>query len=244
MIPRAGEVKDLLKLLGYTEEHAAEASRQIEHFEREAPVRDEIVEDYFDRRCILRIASEIVKELEVLNREKITLLDVGAGSGTFTVRVADMLKERGWKVEAYGLDITPGMLMMLARKGIVPVWGVAEKIESSILLINKLYGLNIPLRFDAVISTFTLHHIPDPRSALVSMKKVVLKNGRVIVVDVVRYGEHTLKDRLADVHPGLLPEEVRRWASRIFDRVKVEIMEGVRCIIEGVEVKVFKGVFE
>ncbi len=167
---------------------------------------------------------------------------MGAGSGYFTTRILGLLGDAGVEAEAYGLDVTPGMLRRLAEKGVRPVWGTAERIAESIKLARTRLGLRVPERFDAAITTFTLHHIPDPSEALRGMAEVLEPQGVAVVVDISKYSDPALQEELSDVHPGFEPGELEEAAKPFFGEVRVGFLEGVRCRAGRVETGVVLGV--
>jgi ubiquinone/menaquinone biosynthesis C-methylase UbiE len=59
---------------------------------------------------------------------------VGAGSGFFTAKIAEEIHAEFPMVSFYAMDLTPAMLLSLAKKkvNITPFIGVAENIGSSI----------------------------------------------------------------------------------------------------------------
>jgi len=93
--------------------------KEVKHFaEMEAENRDKIVLDYFGEYGVKRITESIVSYL--LSPPKLSInakiLDVGAGSGLFTIKVADEIHRHIPKASFYAMDITPAMLSILARK--------------------------------------------------------------------------------------------------------------------------------
>ena len=71
--------------------------KEIKHFtEKEAEKRDQIVLGYFGEYGVNRIAKSIVEHLLSPPKLRVDaeILDVGAGSGFFTVRVADKIHRR------------------------------------------------------------------------------------------------------------------------------------------------------
>ena len=241
MIPTLEDLPRLLEELGYTAERAWEIAAQVRHFEEEAPVRDRLVEQYFDQGCVKRIVQAMASELLKLGMPRLSLLDVGAGSGYFTSRVLKLLGEAGLQAEAYGLDVTPGMLRVLAEKGVTPIWGTAERIAESVRLARARLGL-VPERFDTAITTFTLHHIPDPSEALKGIARVLEPWGVAVVVDISKYSDAELQEELSDVHPGFEPSELEEAARTAFREVRVRFLEGARCRAGRVETGVVIGV--
>lgn len=242
MIPTLDEVREFLKKLSFDENSINELMDQIEYFEKEAPERDDIVRDYLREECIQTIVEEIVSEIMKLNRKGLKILDVAAGSGFFTERIKKKLEDNGVDVEVYGLDITPSMLKRLKYKGIIPIWGVAEKIKESVNIANKQYNINAPEKFDAVLSTLAFHHFLEPEKVLRSMKEVLEDGGIVVIVDVLKHEHEELKETLKDTHLGFSLEEIREMGSRVFNLTKVNYMD-VYCEVGNIIVGLYKAVF-
>ena len=100
------------------------------------------------------------------------MLDVGAGSGFFTVKIAEKLHVEFPTVSLYAMDLTPAMLLSLAKKkgNITPFIGIAENIESSIKEAKKIF--NIPYKFDAIFSTLMLHQSPNQKKSSKASNKL------------------------------------------------------------------------
>ena len=238
MIPSLDDVPRFLAYLGYSEQTIREILRQVRYFEEEAPVRDNIIEEYFDEKCIKIIVDAIVDRLSLLDSSRINLLDVGVGSGYFTSRVINALLQRNVNVTAYGLDVTPSMLRRITTLGITPIWGTADRLVESMELARVLGNRNLPTRFNAIISTFALHHIPNPSRALLGMAKVLEPHGLAVIVEVSKYNDSWLQEKLGDVHPGFEPRELQELGKRFFEMVQVEELSNVKCKVEGRELGV------
>jgi len=84
--------------------------KEVKHFtEKEAEKRDQIVLDYFGETGVKRIVDLIVDLL--LSPPKLRtyakILDVGAGSGFFTIKIAEQLHPHVPKTTFYAMDVTP-----------------------------------------------------------------------------------------------------------------------------------------
>ncbi len=242
MIPGIEEIREFLERLGFDEKAVNELVEQIEYFETEAPKRDDIVRDYLRDECIERLVEEIAREVLRLGRKGVRILDVAAGSGFFTERVKRKLEEKGIKVEVYGFDITPSMLKRLKEKGITPVWGVAERIRDSIRIANDHYGLDVPEKFDVVVSTLAFHHFLNPEEVLRSIRDVLEDGGKAVIIDVLKHGHDEFKDTLKDTHLGFSIEEMREMGLRVFRNAEVRPL-GLHCEVDGILIGLYKAVF-
>ena len=214
----------------------------MEHFtSKEADKRDAIVLGYFGETGVNRIVEAIANRLlsPPTFRTSSKVLDVGAGSGSFTIKIAERIRNRIPKVAFYAMDATPAMLLTLQKKNaeITPFLGTAENIEASIKE-AKAYA-EIPLKFDAVFSTLMLHHSIKPEKVFENIKKVLKKNGRAIILDLCEHKFEEFKTEMNDVHLGFKLENVRSMAEKHFTQVLIEKIPGINCSHSGRSAEVF-----
>jgi ubiquinone/menaquinone biosynthesis C-methylase UbiE len=230
----------LLKDLGVQNVEAL--TEQIMHFtEKEAERRDEMVLSYFGAEGVQRIVDSITDCLFSLPRliENSAILDVGAGTGFFTVKIAQRLHNELPNASFYAMDITPAMLKILSRKTthIVPFLGIAENISASIGFARKHF--EIPRKFDAVYSTLTLHHCLNIEKVFQSIHKVLKDNGKAVIVDLCRHPFEEFRKEMGDIHLGFQPEQVEEKASKYFPKVQVKKMSGICCESSGRSAELF-----
>ncbi len=207
---------------------------QIGYFNKEAEIRDSLIYSYFEKECIDKMVDEIVNEIIGLRKNRITLLDVAAGTGFFLKLVDEELHKHGIEARLYGLDITPRMLEALRNKGITPVWGVSNRISESIV-INRTFGREeIPLEFDAIMSTLSLHHFIDPVKVVKSMRCILKEDGVAVIIDILKYHNKELQEAMKDVHPGFSIDEIRYMCQRYFKNVGVNILEDICCNVNNI----------
>lgn len=235
----------LLRELGVADQGSL--LKSIKHFsEKEAEERDAIVQGYFGATGIEAIASNVAESLQSLH-ENSTILDVGAGTGFFTVRVAEKLSDLN--PSFYALDVTPAMLLVLVGKlremegmPITVFLGVAEKIAESVELCNRAYrpfGIKIPTQFDAIISVLTLHHCERVKAVFNSIRRGLRDGGRLVLVDLCEHPFEEFKEEMGDIHLGFNPEEIRLTLSDMFEVEEVEKMPGIRCEESGRAAELF-----
>jgi SAM-dependent methyltransferase len=217
-------------------------AKTAEHFSRkEAGKRDEIVLNYFGQAGINRIVNAITDRL--LDSPKLSakakVLDVGAGSGFFTTKIKDKIQAQLPKVSFYAMDLTPAMLVSLTSKhnGITAFVGIAENLQDSIKEAKKHF--NVPSKFEAVYSTLMLHHSLEPEKVFKSIKTVLKKGGKAIIVDLCEHHFEEFKMELGDEHLGFKPRNIHEMASKHFSAVKVEKLEGICCKSSGRSAEIF-----
>ncbi|RKY15729.1 MAG: hypothetical protein DRP82_00960 [Planctomycetota bacterium] len=104
-----------------------------------------------------------------------TVLDVGCGSGFFSILVARRLKHGN----AICLDRSRAMLLHLAKQA--KRRGLQRKIHpvQSDALSLAVKSASV----DVVITNFVLHELPSPRKALLEMARVMRRGGLLIITD-------------------------------------------------------------
>jgi len=120
------------------------------------------------------IERKLFKKLrkETLNKLQGKILDIGIGTGK-------NLPYYNAKAEVTGIDISRKMLEKAKKKA--KTLGIKVKIHLMDAQSLKFKDNS----FDYVIGTFVLCSIPDPVKAASEMKRVVKKNGKIILVEHV-----------------------------------------------------------
>lgn len=105
------------------------------------------------------------------------LLDVGCGTGWAVMHASQMLP----KGRACGVDISPGMISQAALG--------AEEIPNVEFRVADAEAIPYPdNQFDAIMCTSSFHHYSSPVAALSEMRRVLKKDGRLIIRDMNRGG--------------------------------------------------------
>ena len=105
-----------------------------------------------------------------------SVLDVGCGTGSLAIALK---AEVGASSEVTGIDASPEMIEQARRKATRA--GVDAGFE-----VAPIEGLSFPdARFDLVVSSFMLHHLPDgvKRKGLAEVRRVLKPGGRFLAVD-------------------------------------------------------------
>jgi len=216
--------------------------QEVEHFtQNEAGKRGQIVLGYFGENGVKRITKSIVDRLlsQPKLRDDARILDVGAGSGFFTLRIVSELSQCMPEASFFAMDITPAMLLALKRKTdkVTPFLGIAENITGSVGYTRK--SLPIPERFDAVFSTLTLHHCPDVERVFKSIRDSLDSHGKAILVDLCQHPFEEFRKEMGDIHLGFDPSWIEEVAEKFFPYVSVERVQGIRCESSGRSAELF-----
>lgn len=238
-------LKSLLKALNIPDRNRL--LENVKYFsEKEAQKRAEIVKSYFSSKGLEIIVETFTKTFSSLPSDS-NILDVGSGTGFFTERVMEKMREGLGKTPAFwALDITPAMLLVLSNKmkdsPIIPILGLGEKIRESIVFNSSRYiqtGIDLPMEFHGIMSVLALHHCVDPEKVFVSIDSVLADNGVVTIVDECKHPFEEYRDEMLDIHLGFDVEELHSKASKIFKDVQVNKLKGVMCESSGRKVEIF-----
>lgn len=206
--------------------------KEVKHFtNKEAEDRDRIVLNYFGENGVNQIVNTIYDFLFTSPRisANAKVLDIGAGTGFFTVKLYSKLCEELPGVRFYAMDATPAMLISLEKKntGIIPFLGVAENIKGSVKEARKYF--KIPSKFDIAFSTLMLHHVAEPEKVFKSIKEILKSRGKAIVIDLCKHNFEEFKTEMGDIHLGFDLERINEMASKHFSRIKIEKIANIRC---------------
>ena len=129
---------------------------------------------FYDTKWNTLIATEELHSLDIVEGLKgETALDVGAGTGRFTLKLA----RQGWKVTA--LDPNSEMLSIAERAA------YRESLRIEFVHSPIEGGLPFPAgTFDLVVCALTLCHIPDIRGAVKEFYRALAPGGHLLVTDV------------------------------------------------------------
>lgn len=237
---RGVEISKLLKELGVP--RIEMLLEEVKHFtEKEAERRDKIVLSYFGEDGIRRIVDSIVHSFFSPPRLKgdAKILDVGAGSGFFTIKVAAKLRRHLPEAVFYAIDLTPAMLLMLARKTreITPFVGVAENIRGSVEQARKY--VNIPEKFNAIFSVLMLHHCLNVERVFKSYREAMKINGKAVIVDLCEHSFEEFREEMGDIHLGFKLEMIKKEAEKQFSKVEIKKIPGIRCDSSGRSAELF-----
>lgn len=186
-------------------ESALKQARQSPEFEADMAgldaLRDRRREDaraYFDR-----VAAEFSEQplpgrtWEGLARGLLQLaprgryVDLGVGDGLLTMMLAEVARE------VVAVDISAQMLAQLKTRATQKGIGNIVTLESDIAHLALA-----DQSFDVAVLSQALHHCDEPLSALKEAQRVLVRGGRLLVLDLVAHGESWVRDQLQHRHLG------------------------------------------
>ncbi len=126
-----------------------------------------------------------------------TALDLGCGTGALTAALAPRVRR------VVGVDRSAAMLQA-ARKRTAGLANV-ELHERDLADLPLAAG-----SADAALLVLVLAYLPDAAPVLAEARRVLRKDGRLVVVDAVRHQDEELRRRMGQVEPGFEPEELAR----------------------------------
>jgi SAM-dependent methyltransferase len=118
-------------------------------------------------------------------------VDLGVGDGLLTMMLAEVASE------VTAVDLSPQMLAQLRTRSTQKGIGNIITVESDIA------HLALPDHsFDVAVLSQALHHCDDPLLALREAQRVLVRGGRLLVLDLVAHGESWVKEQLQHRHLG------------------------------------------
>jgi ArsR family transcriptional regulator len=202
-------------LVGDTLLHLGAHERALSHYESdiqglEAVVarRREQTRSYFDS---LRDPHEFLEHrsldgqfyrrvaLELMPRQCTKVLDMGTGSGL----LVPALLERAQSVVAVDSSAT---MLELARRTVGP-----ESHRCDFRLGDLEHLPVADGEVDAVMACMVLHHLSDPARVLTEAHRVLSRGGVIVVVDLHRHSDESLRERMADLWLGFQPDDMSGW---------------------------------
>ena len=122
------------------------------------------------------IPERVVRTLGIEHGMKVA--DFGAGSGAYTLAIADYLSGSG---TVYAIEVQKDLLRRIKNeahkrglKNIEIIWADIEEAGSSKILEHSI---------DVAVLSNVLFQVPDKIAPLLEAKRVVKKKGRIVIID-------------------------------------------------------------
>lgn len=104
-----------------------------------------------------------------------TVADVGAGSGYYTVRLARAVGRAG---QVYATDLQPGMLELIRSRV------ARERLGNVTLVQGTVTDPNLPgATFDMILMVDVYHELSGPQAFIARLKKSLKPDGRLVLIE-------------------------------------------------------------
>jgi ubiquinone/menaquinone biosynthesis C-methylase UbiE len=177
----------------------------------------------YESSCFGRQARRLYDKVEQFNHEFI--LDLGCGKGNL------LEKLKKYNSRLYGADISPEMIKYARER----LGNYAE--------LNVADSESLPWEdnsFDIIVCTLSFHHYPNPGKSLNEMKRVLRKNGHIIIAeawlpplfrDIANLFMNNRLNKTGDVRVYSKYEWLNMLRSAGFNNIDFEKVSGVFVII-------------
>lgn len=115
--------------------------------------------------------DEVIRRLEIGGSDKIA--DIGAGTGYFSLRIAKTYPS----ATVYAIDVADSMVAYLSKKTKQLALPNHKPIKAS------AHNFTLPAKVNLVLVVDTYHHIDDRVTYFASLRKQLLPNAKVAIID-------------------------------------------------------------
>ena len=140
---------------------------------------------------------EVIQALALKSDAKVA--DIGAGTGYFSARLANMLKAG----RVYAVDIEPDMVHYLAERA------KREGLENMVAVRGTPGSPNLPARVDVALLVDVYHHIGERPRYFRELRKSLAPGGRVAIIDF-RLDSPEGPPRAARISPDEVKAEMKK----------------------------------
>ena len=110
-------------------------------------------------------------------KEGMIVLDVGCGSGLFSIEMSKMVGKSGKIIAA---DLQEGMLQKLKNK--IQETEIGKRIKLHKCEKNKI---DILEKVDFVLAFYMVHEVPDQKKLLEEIKSILKSNGKIFIIEPI-----------------------------------------------------------
>ena len=157
--------------------------------------------DLEDRRVALAHGvTEAIKGQVALSKD-LAVLDFGCGTGLVTLALAPRVGSMT------GADTSTGMLATLAEKA------AARAIPVALHRLNPAGAFDLGGPYHLIVSSMTLHHVPEVPALFRQFKEHLLPGGRLALADLDAEDGGFHDDPAGVYHRGFDREDIRAWLA-------------------------------
>lgn len=160
----------------------------------------------------------------------LSLVDLGVGTGTFLLPILQKLSVS----EVACFDATPKMLEILQEKVsddlsldvlIQYIIGDMEQITKSLDVNRNLSGLEIPKKYDRVMSTLAFHHIRNTSKVLKGISEILELQGKAVIIDAILSETSGMIPSADHAHNGFEIDKIKDLAEIYFKSVSIRELD-------------------
>jgi ubiquinone/menaquinone biosynthesis C-methylase UbiE len=154
---------------------------------------DKVAATWDQNPARLKLADDVARAIsqELRLTPDMDVMDFGCGTGLLTMRLQPKVRS------ITGVDSSEGMLAVLRKK---LEQGDLTNVRTACLDLDK--GQALSGEYDLVVSSMTLHHIPDVARLLSEFRRVLRPGGRLCIADLDSEGGRFHEDRTGVFHHG------------------------------------------
>jgi SAM-dependent methyltransferase len=147
---------------------------------------------YFERLDFIDLIDRCLRLADIDREREMRVLDIGSGGGSSVLAACRLLP----RSEIIASDISPQLLGMLAAF-VESRDDLRGRIKSFCFDVHRRFFR--PESFDLVIGAAILHHLLDPRAALINVASSLKRGGKIILVEPLESGSLVLTAMYAGV---------------------------------------------
>src|SRR6185503_12910308 len=138
--------------------------------------------------------------------------DLGIGDGLLTLMLAEVA------THVTAVDISSEMLGQLASRAKAKGMTNLEYVEGDI------EDLPLPdASHDVVVASQALHHARSPARCIGEAKRILVRGGRMLVIDLLAHTEEWVRDKLEHLHLGFTEQALEELLGQAgFEKVRVQ----------------------
>lgn len=148
--------------------------------------------------------AELLPLLALLDRN-LTVADLGCGTGQMTRALAPFV------AKVIGVDASPAMLEHARERG-----------DDVDYREGRLEALPIETKeVDVALLFLVLHYVVDPERALAEARRILKRNGQLLIVDMMPHDREDMMETMGHVWSGFTNEQIVKWSLHAgFDDVQ------------------------
>lgn len=121
-----------------------------------------------------RMLQNPYKLLRPYINEGMTVLDLGCGTGYFSIPLADLVGANGHVI---AIDTQQGMLAILEEKC------RKNRVENLTIKRNNAASISIQEKLDFAIAIYVMHELPNQKSFLQEVHRSLKKGGKLLIIE-------------------------------------------------------------